>query len=91
MLGAEKEKEPCWKILDCSKYVYENCPAYLYPDRPCWENTYTQSENLLGIKKDCKDCKVLRLYGNAKGERSCSELDSKSVHAAQGTPVRPPV
>ena len=59
-------KEPCWIILDCSKYVYPRCPAYLYPERPCWETAYTQCEILLGTKKDCKDCKVFKLYGISK-------------------------
>ena len=53
-------KEPCWKVLECSKYVYQNCPAYLYPERPCWEIAYTKCEILLGIKKDCQSCKVFR-------------------------------
>ena len=59
-------KEPCWIILNCSKYVYIDCPAYLYPERPCWESAYTKCEILLGIKKDCKTCKVLKLYSVPK-------------------------
>ncbi len=59
-------KEPCWKILGCSRYVYQKCPAYLYPERPCWENAYTQSEILLGIKKDCQNCKVFVLNHKSK-------------------------
>jgi hypothetical protein len=55
-------KDPCWKILDCSKYVYVDCPAYLYRERPCWEIAYTKCEILLGIKRDCKNCKVFKLY-----------------------------
>ena len=59
-------KEPCWVILNCSKYVYKDCPAYLYPEGPCWENAYTKCEILLGIKKDCKTCKVFKRYSVAK-------------------------
>ena len=55
-------KEPCWAILNCSKYVYKDCPAYLYLERPCWEIAYTKCEILLGIKKDCKSCKVFKRY-----------------------------
>ncbi|OGP93167.1 MAG: hypothetical protein A2156_08415 [Deltaproteobacteria bacterium RBG_16_48_10] len=59
-------KKPCWKILGCSKYVSPNCSATLYPERPCWENAYTQNEILLGIKRDCESCKVFNLYHQAK-------------------------
>lgn len=61
-----EEKEPCWKILGCSRYVYLKCPAYLYPERPCWENAYTQDEILLGIKRDCESCKVFKLHHKHK-------------------------
>jgi hypothetical protein len=57
-----KGKEPCWNLMDCLKYVYEKCPAYFNPERPCWEVAYTQCEILIGIHKDCKYCKVYRLY-----------------------------
>ncbi len=73
-----EENEPCWKVLDCSKYVYQNCPVYLYPERPCWENAYTQSEMLLGVQRDCKNCKFFKIYGNVGGETSDSELNSNS-------------
>ena len=59
-------KDPCWIILNCSKYVYIDCPAYLYPERPCWESAYTKCEILLGIRKDCKTCKVFKLYSVSK-------------------------
>jgi hypothetical protein len=59
-------KDPCWIILDCSKYVRADCPAYLYPERPCWEIAYTKCEILLGVKKDCKDCKVFKLNSISK-------------------------
>jgi hypothetical protein len=55
-------REPCWVILNCSKYVYKDCPAYLYPEGPCWEKAYTKCEILLSVKKDCKTCKVSKLY-----------------------------
>ncbi len=59
-------KEPCWNVLGCAKFTYDNCPSYHYPERPCWENAYTQSEALTGIKKECKYCKVFKLYNNLR-------------------------
>ncbi|OGQ02945.1 MAG: hypothetical protein A2026_02300 [Deltaproteobacteria bacterium RBG_19FT_COMBO_46_12] len=59
-------RDPCWVILGCSKYVYTNCPAYHYRDRPCWETAYTQCEVLIGIKRDCKSCKIFKRYSVAK-------------------------
>ncbi len=70
------DKNPCWIILDCSKYVYADCPAYLYQERPCWEIAYTKCEILLGVKRDCKNCKVFKLYGAPKTEFH-SEISSK--------------
>jgi len=61
-----EDKEPCWVILNCSKYVYKDCPAYLYQEGPCWEIAYTKCEILLGIKKDCKTCKVFKRYSMPK-------------------------
>jgi len=55
-------KEPCWKLLDCSKYVYPVCPAYHQPHKPCWECAHTQCENMLNLKLECKDCRVFRIY-----------------------------
>jgi len=52
--------------LNCSKYVYKDCPAYLYQEGPCWESAYTKCEILLGIKKDCKTCKVFKRYSFSK-------------------------
>ena len=65
-------KEPCWILLDCSKLVYQNCSAYHYRERPCWEIAYTQCEILLGIKRDCKSCKVFKLY-------QVSEIGNRSI------------
>jgi len=70
MSGFWEGKEPCWTALECSKYVYPKCPAYLYPEIPCWEAAYTQNEILLGIKRDCKNCKVFRLNNNLPGRMS---------------------
>jgi len=66
-------KDPCWVLLECSKYVYLNCPAYLFPERPCWETAYTQCEILLGVEKNCKSCKVYKLYEDVG---STIEVDS---------------
>ena len=57
-----------WAILNCSKYVRTKCPAYLNVEAPCWEIPYTQCEILLGIKKDCKSCKVFKLYNISRSE-----------------------
>ena len=59
-------KDPCWIILECSRYNFVKCPAYLYRERPCWEIAYTECEIMTGIKRDCKYCKVFRLYHTSK-------------------------
>ena len=66
-------KEPCWVILNCSKYVRAKCPAYLNKEAPCWEIAYTQCEILLGIKRDCRNCRVFKLYNNVRGRTSISK------------------
>ena len=66
-------KDPCWVVLDCSKYYYPKCPAFRFPAIPCWEVAYTQNEVLLGIKRDCKSCKVYKLYHDIV---SSTDLDS---------------
>jgi len=73
-------KDPCWIILDCSKYVYVDCPAYLYQERPCWEIAYTKCEILLGIKRDCKNCKVFKLYKMPKTDRR--SITSSTKHSS---------
>jgi len=60
-------RKPCWVILDCPKYVYPDCLVYQCPEKPCWENEYTQDEVLLGIKRECKYCKVFKIYNNDQG------------------------
>jgi hypothetical protein len=59
-------KISCWDFFNCSRYVYPNCPAHLYPEKPCWESAYTQNEILLGVKRDCRSCKVFKLYSESK-------------------------
>jgi len=73
-------KIPCWAIFNCSKYVYPHCTAYLNPESPCWESAYTQNEVLLGIKRDCKTCKVFKLYSISKTD-FCSINSSKKDSA----------
>jgi hypothetical protein len=68
-------KDPCWVILDCSKFLREKCPAFNFPAIPCWEVAYTQKEILLGIQGDCKSCKVYKLY---KDVISAAEFDSST-------------
>jgi len=67
-------KDPCWVILECSKYSYPKCPAFRFPAIPCWEAAYTQKEILLGFKRDCKSCKVYKLYHDIV---SSTDLDSR--------------
>ncbi len=57
-------KDPCWILLGCSRYVYPECPAYLHPEIPCWDHAFTQSEKLLGFKRECRSCKVFKIYNN---------------------------
>ena len=63
-----KDKEPCWILLDCSKYVYPQCPAYLDREKPCWENASSECRKLLRIKWGCKDCRVFKLYNKILDE-----------------------
>lgn len=62
--GFWKNKDPCWKLMDCPEFVHKECLAYLHPERPCWEVAYTRCEILICIRKDCKYCKVYCLYHN---------------------------
>jgi hypothetical protein len=66
-------KDPCWVLLDCSKFLRKKCPAFNFPSIPCWEVAYSQCEILLGIKRDCKTCKVYKLY---KERVSTTDSDS---------------
>ena len=68
-------KTPCWTFFNCSKYVYPRCPAYFNQESPCWESAYTQNEILLGIKRDCKGCKLLKLYSGSNADLH-SEISS---------------
>jgi hypothetical protein len=60
------EKTPCWVLRDCSKYVCSQCPASIHADEACWNQAYTQSEKLLGFKRECTSCKVFQAYGSLK-------------------------
>ena len=57
-----KDKDNCWTLMGCPEYVYKKCPAYFTPEKPCWDVPYTQCEILISIPKNCKYCKVYRLY-----------------------------
>ncbi len=61
-------KDPCWIVLDCSKYVYPNCPAYQNQEKPCWEHEFTNCEKLIGVKRKCTYCKVFKLYNSGKND-----------------------
>jgi hypothetical protein len=66
MEGFWDGKDPCWIILDCSKYVCSQCPAYQSRERPCWELASTHCKKLLNIKWECKECKVFKVYSDDK-------------------------
>ena len=34
MVDFWKDKDACWKLMDCPGYVYKKCPAYFNPERP---------------------------------------------------------
>ena len=65
-----KGKEPCWSLMGCSEHVTRDCPAFHFQERPCWEIPYTQCELLTSIKKECKHCKVYKLYGKTDDDPS---------------------
>ena len=58
------EKDPCWVMLGCSKYVYPHCEAYLHPELPCWKHTATQCEKLVGAPRVCRECRVYKHYNS---------------------------
>jgi hypothetical protein len=76
-------KDPCWVLLDCSKFLREKCPAFSFPAIPCWEVAYSQNELLLGIKRECKNCKVYKLY---KDKDRVSTTDSGSSVSSTKNP-----
>ena len=55
-------KDLCWAMMGCSRYLYPSCPAYLHSEIPCWKQPYTQSEKVVGIKRECSSCRVYRCY-----------------------------
>jgi hypothetical protein len=59
-----EEKIPCWDMRECSKYICLGCPAYLHPEKPCWEIEGTLCDQILGTQKSCALCKVYFLYHN---------------------------
>jgi len=58
-----EDKDPCWKLLGCSKYVFPLCPAYHQRHKPCWECASTECKRMLNLKVECRDCKVFKTYG----------------------------
>jgi hypothetical protein len=70
-------KDPCWVILECSRYIFAKCPAYFYRERPCWEVAYSVCAIMTGIKIECKYCKVFKLYHTSKTDLP-SAIPSKS-------------
>jgi len=61
LTSVNAKKEPCWVIMGCSRLVYPDCPAFQNPQKPCWEHDSTKCEELIGIGKECKDCKFFKL------------------------------
>jgi len=68
MAGFMEGKDPCWIVLDCSKYVYSQCAAFQSQERPCWELASTHCKKLLNLKWECKDCRVFKLYNKTLDE-----------------------
>ncbi|MBI5395414.1 MAG: hypothetical protein HZA91_08990 [Verrucomicrobia bacterium] len=62
-------KEPCWELMGCSKLVAARCPAYLRPERACWEHPVTECEKVLGAPRDCPRCRVYARYHGAVSVR----------------------
>jgi hypothetical protein len=46
---------PCWEVHHCQDK--EQCPAYMNPTIPCWQQ-FRSHEGLL--KENCLDCSVFR-------------------------------
>ena len=63
------DKEPCWEITGCGRYVREKCDAWIHPEKPCWEHQDTQCAVVLGTAKDCAGCKVFWRYGRKQPAR----------------------
>ena len=68
-------KTPCWVILNCSKYVYKVVQPILIQKAPAGRKLTHKCEILLGIKKDCKSCKIFKLYSGSKTDLH-SEISS---------------
>jgi hypothetical protein len=46
---------PCWEVHNCQNK--DQCPAYVNPGTPCWQQ-FRSDEGLL--KESCLDCSVFR-------------------------------
>ncbi len=46
---------PCWVIKECPQSLYAQCPAYRFPDLPCWMARY-RVDNCLPAK--CYTCEL---------------------------------
>lgn len=53
--AAHAPQTPCWEVHNCKNR--EQCPAYMDPAVPCWQQFRTEE----GLLKDgCIDCSVFR-------------------------------
>jgi MerR family transcriptional regulator/heat shock protein HspR len=50
------EYAPCWEITDCPEEIKNNCTAFIYNSKPCWElnRAICKRDN----DKTCEDCLV---------------------------------
>ena len=67
-MGFWEAKTPCWEMFRCPEAVRDECPAFKYRSRPCWEieGTYCKLYDY-GAKGDgtdiCEHCRVYKRWG----------------------------
>jgi ribosomal protein S17 len=70
-LGFWEGKTPCWEMFRCPEAVKNECPAFLYRTRPCWqiEGTYSKLHDY-GTRGDgteiCENCRVYKRWGQGE-------------------------
>jgi len=67
-MGFWEGKTPCWEMFRCPEAVRNECPAFKFRSRPCWEieGTYCKLYDY-GTKGDgtdiCEHCRVYKRWG----------------------------
>ncbi len=70
-LGFWEGKTPCWEMFRCPEAVKNECPAFRYRTRPCWqiEGTYSKLHDY-GTRGDgteiCENCRVYKRWGQGE-------------------------